>query len=232
MTGGHLRWRFIPGQPSGPAAGSATRTRSAVAVAVPALPRRGERNRGRGDAGALCAADTTHSQAWPADESSLCAKGHDRATRMPDCQQSTRTAGGSIIGQATAGYRPGERAPEPPLMDVRQLDQYQADAHAGRRLHTRLVAAQRPPSVASCDRCLGRRPPFVPPISTAAGQHGRGGAVVTGGHKRVEAARLGWFHVHAQVGLAELVTPVMLEVLATPGLLDFNQVLSGLVGLV
>lgn len=63
-------------------------------------------------------------------------------------------------------------------------------------------------------------------------QAGRGGAVVTGGHERVEAARLGWFHVRAQVGLAELVTPVMLEVLATPGLLDFNQVLSGLVGLV
>ena len=42
------------------------------------------------------------------------------------------------------------------------------------------------------------------------------------------------FHVSpgAQVGLAELVTPVMLEVLATPGLLDFNQVLSGLVGIV
>jgi hypothetical protein len=55
---------------------------------------------------------------------------------------------------------------------------------------------------------------------------------VTGGHERVEAARLGWFHVHAQVGLAERITPVMLEVLATPGLLDFNQVLSGLVGLV
>ena len=51
---------------------------------------------------------------------------------MPDCQQSTRTAGGSIIGQATAGYRPGERAPEPPITDVRQLDRYQADAHAGR----------------------------------------------------------------------------------------------------
>jgi hypothetical protein len=63
-------------------------------------------------------------------------------------------------------------------------------------------------------------------------QAGRGGAVVTGGHERVEAARLGWFHVHAQVGLAELVTPVMLEILATPGLLNFNQVLSGLVGLV
>lgn len=30
---------------------------------------------------------------------------------MPDCQQSTRTAGGSIIGQATAGYRPGEERP-------------------------------------------------------------------------------------------------------------------------
>jgi hypothetical protein len=47
---------------------------------------------------------------------------------MPDCRRSTRTAGGSIIGQATAGYRPGERAPEPPIMDVRQLAQYQADA--------------------------------------------------------------------------------------------------------
>ncbi len=53
---------------------------------------------------------------------------------------------------------------------------------------------------------------------------GRGGAVVTGGHERVEAARLGWFDVHAQVGLAVRVAPVMPEVLATPGLLDFNQV--------
>jgi len=39
---------LIPGQPSGPAPGLAGRTRSAVPVA--ALPRRGERNRGRGDA--------------------------------------------------------------------------------------------------------------------------------------------------------------------------------------
>ena len=205
---------------------------------------------------------------------------------MPDCQQSARTAGGSIIGQATAGYRPGERSPEPPIMDVRQLDRYQADAHAGRRLHTRLVAAQRPPSVASCDRCREEDRPLcrlfrqrpgsmqqaargfacvglwvghlhgmdagrhrvhrlcvavdvhylesggVPAAAVVAAdaafsqaqvpQAGRGGAVVTGGHERAEAARLGWSHV--QVGLAGGVAPVMPEVLATPGLPDFNQV--------
>jgi hypothetical protein len=91
--------------------------------------------------------------------------------RLP---QSTRTAGGSIIGQATAGYRPGERAPEPPIMDVRQLAQYQADAPCrtavthvpGRCAAATICGVLRP--------CLGRRPPFVPPISTAAGQHAAG----------------------------------------------------------
>jgi hypothetical protein len=62
-------------------------------------------------------------------------------------------------------------------------------------------------------------------------QAGRGGAVVTGGHERVEAARLGWFHVHAQGGLTELVTPVMLEVLATPGLLVSTRSCPDLWGL-
>ncbi len=52
---------------------------------------------------------------------------------MPDCRRSTRTAGGSIAGQVTAGYRPGERAPEPPIMNIRQHDRYQADAHADRQ---------------------------------------------------------------------------------------------------
>jgi hypothetical protein len=68
--------------------------------------------------------------------------------RLP---QSTRTAGGSIIGQATAGYRPGERAPDLQLWMFVSSPSIKPMPHAGRRLHTRLVAAQRPPSVASCD---------------------------------------------------------------------------------
>jgi len=62
-------------------------------------------------------------------------------------------------------------------------------------------------------------------------QAGRGGAVVTGGHERVEAARLGWFHVHAQGGLTELVTGDARSP-GDAGATWFNQVLSGLVGLV
>jgi hypothetical protein len=165
---------LIPGQPSGPAPGLAKRTRSAVAV-VAALP-------------CLGAASATAAEAMPvpfAPPTRRTAR-HGPLT-SPDCAprarpgypyarlpQSTRTAGGSIIGQATARYLPGERAPEPPIMDVRQLAQYQADAPC------RTAVTHAPGRCAAATicgvlrSCLGRRPPFVPPISTAAGQHAAG----------------------------------------------------------
>jgi hypothetical protein len=100
---------LIPGQPSGPAPGLAKRTRSAVAV-VAALPRRGERNRGRGDAGARCAADTTHSQAWPADESRLCAKGTTGLPVCPTASKAPARQAGALSARSLPGTGPAKSA--------------------------------------------------------------------------------------------------------------------------
>ena len=61
------------------------------------------------------------------------AGGHDRATRMPDCQRSTRTAGGSIVGQATDGIDLAKERPNRQLWMFVSSTGMQANAHAERR---------------------------------------------------------------------------------------------------
>jgi hypothetical protein len=177
VTGGHLRWRFNTGTAVRACPpGLAMRTRSAVAV-VAALP---------------CFASAQRAQ--PRQRRCRCPlrRRHDAQPGMapltsPDCAPRARP--GYPYARLPAKHPHGRREHYRPAhcrvpawrKSARTSNYGCSSARpVSSRCPCRTAVAHAPGRCAAATicgvlrPCLGRRPPFVPPISTAAGQHGAG----------------------------------------------------------